>query len=688
MLPRPSFVDLPPTAVSHFKLCFYGTVLHVIQQVAQTYETWEAMFEEFPFLAGYNNEIVARGLKGLAPDAAASSWQTALLEWEEQVTCHLPLRALRQAAGLDYPAMTLLLCVGLVDEDVRFGLLFEAMQGTLGQHRPTTGLLQAWWKEAADVRGYLRQLQVMGLVQVANPDAPRVEWALQLPAMLWDILRGEEPKYLAAWISYRSPTELIPQDELVLPRALRQQIAKIPALLDCGDVQALIVRGPRHNGRHTVLGAVARSLGWGMLEIKDLAKPDDERWALIGPLAAALRAMPAIELDLTPGETTTLPMLNGYDGPLGVILGKHGGVQGPDAERALTLVIDTPSAEARYVYWQHSPGFSLPGAQADELRAISERFRLTSGAIQRTAHLARAYAALASRPEVVLADVQQASSTLNRQALESLAVRENTVGTWQHLAVGVETMRELANLESRCRHRETLHSTVGSALGATLNPGVRALFNGPSGTGKTLAARLLASTLQMDLYRVDLSSVVNKYIGETEKSLNQLFTRAEEQDVILLIDEGDALLTRRTDVHNSNDRYANLETNFLLQRLESFEGIVIVTTNAGDRIDSAFQRRMDAVIEFRLPEAQERWTIWQLHLPDDHSVERQTLMEIAGRCAMTGGQIRNAVLHASLLSLDDGRIINSAHVLAAVQREYRKAGEICPLRSLPAAVRG
>src|SRR5205085_9337809 len=130
-----------------------------------------------------------------------------------------------------------------------------------------------------------------------------------------------------------------------------------------------------------------------------------------------------------------------------------------------------------------------------------------------------------------------------------------------------------------------------------------------SGTGKTLAARLLAAALRMDLYRLDLSAVVNKYIGETEKNLNQVFARAEELDVLLLLDEGDALLTRRTDVQTSTDRYANLETNYLLQRLESFEGILIVTTNAINRIDDAFKRRMDVVVDFRPPDVAERWTI-------------------------------------------------------------------------------
>jgi SpoVK/Ycf46/Vps4 family AAA+-type ATPase len=184
----------------------------------------------------------------------------------------------------------------------------------------------------------------------------------------------------------------------------------------------------------------------------------------------------------------------------------------------------------------------------------------------------------------------------------------------------------------------------------------------------------------MDLYRVDLSAVVNKYIGETEKNLNQLFTLAEELDVMLLLDEGDALLTQRTGVQSSNDRFANLETNFLLTRLETYEGILLVTTNAAERIDSAFRRRMDVVIDFRPPEAAERSAIWQSHLPAEHRADAGLLRDIAARCTLNGGQIRNAVLHAALLAVADGGIITSAHLEAAVHREYRKTGGVCPLR--------
>jgi SpoVK/Ycf46/Vps4 family AAA+-type ATPase len=173
--------------------------------------------------------------------------------------------------------------------------------------------------------------------------------------------------------------------------------------------------------------------------------------------------------------------------------------------------------------------------------------------------------------------------------------------------------------------------------------------------------------------------VINKYIGETEKNLERVLSAAEELDVILLIDEGDALLTNRTNVANANDRYANLETNYLLQRLESFEGIVLITTNASDRIDPAFQRRMDVVIEFRNPDTNERLEIWNLHLPEHHSVPKSWLETIAIRCALSGGQIRNAALHASLLALEQNSVLDQQQLEAAVRLEYRKAGQVCPL---------
>jgi hypothetical protein len=669
------FDDLQPTPREHFKMFFYGAVLSLIHHVTQIFGSSEAAFEQFPFLVGYNNELADGGLAGVNSGDALSWWVESLQTWEKEATQHLPLRAVREAAGLDHSAMILLTTIGLIEEDLRFGLVFEAMQGSPGQHRVTPSLLNAWWRQEngwPEARANVRRLRELGLVRVVNPDFPRLEWALDVPSPLWDAFRGEQNDSPAPWLRYRSPAELQTLDEIILPDDLHEQVRVIPGLLVSGETQTLVVRGAYRNGRRTLLGAIARALDLGLLEIAGLTGAGDERWRLAGPLATAMNAFPVIVFDLAPQETVELSRLKACSGASGIVLGKQGGVSGDGVERALTITVEMPDPKLRRRHWQRA----CSEDRFDDLDGISERFRLTSGNISRAARLAQSYAALANHAAITLGDAQQATRALNRQVLDALAARLPASGDWSQLAVGVDTRRELENLMSRCRHREHLQAQVG----ARSNSGVRALFSGPSGTGKTLAASLLAATLQMDIYRLDLSAVVNKYIGETEKNLNQIFSRAEELDVILLLDEGDALLTQRTSVQTSNDRYANLETNFLLQRLESFEGILIVTTNAGDRIDGAFQRRMDVVISFSAPSPQERWAIWQLHLPDTHAVEFSLLEEVAGRCVLTGGQIKNAALHASLLALEDGGIVTSGMIEAAIQREYRKAGGVCPLR--------
>ena len=673
--PNP-FSDLRPTPANHFKLCFYRAVLNAIQQVGRSLGSLDAAFSQFPFLAGYNNELAERGLAGKSVGDACAWWTGALAEWEVAVQHHLPLRALCEAAGLDQTTLALLMTIGLVEEDARFGFMFEYLQGITNQPRPTQGLLHSWFGPEEVVRSSIRRMQEIGLVQVTNADVPRSGRALQVPTPLWDAIRGERPARFGSWARYRSAAELPQLNELTLPPEVARQAAALPPLFASGEVKTLVVRGPQHNGRRTLQAAIAAMLGRSMFEVNGPAKPDDERWKLIGPLATLLNAMPVIVLEPAPGETAILPEFDGFDGPIGLVLDKRGGVSGPPVERAFTMGLKMPDVDTRRLHWQQS----LEISDRTQLDTITERFRLTSGNIRRTARLALSYAAVEGRPQVNASDVQQASRALSRQTLETLARRVNTSGDWDQLAVTTQTLSELYNLESRCRHRERLHDWNSTPLNADRNPGVRALFSGPSGTGKTLAAQLLAAELQMDLYRLDLSAVVNKYIGETEKNLDQVFARAEELDVVLLLDEGDALLTQRTNVQTSNDRYANLETNYLLQRLESFEGILIVTTNAVDRIDNAFQRRMDVVVDFRPPDAAERWNIWQMHLPAGHEIDAALLNDVAGRCVMTGGQIRNAALHASVLALEEAGVMTSLHLEAAVHREYRKLGAVCPLR--------
>jgi hypothetical protein len=679
-LKKNPFAEYPRTAEQHFRICYLAAVSHLIRQVVQSLGTYESTFEQYPFLAGYNDELAEFEPNDLADENFLKWWDETINEWESETKTHLPLRAMREACGLDQSAILLLLTIGLIEEDSRFGLLFEAMHGIASQHRPTLGLMNAWWRDVfgySSVRAKLRMMHDCRLVQYANVDAPRPEWALQVSGILWDALRGEVQENFADWLIYHSPEKLLTTEQLILPEDLQEKLFALPKVLRSSDVNAVIVRGPERNGRKTLLGALAHALGLGVLEVKGLEQKNDDRWQLIGTLATALHAMPIFVFDVAPGETIETPSLKSCVNPIGIALGKQGGIAGQLVENVITLTLKMPDEEARREHWKQS----FKHHQTNQLDLIAERFHITGGNIRRAAKLAVSYSALDDKEEITLSDVQQASRALNRQTLDTLAVRIETEGSdWNQLSVSAETMRELYLLESRCRYRERLRDEIGTSFGKHLNSGVRALLCGGSGTGKTLAARLLAASLQMDLYRLDLSTVVNKYIGETEKNLNRIFSRVEELDVILLLDEGDALLTSRTQVSNSNDRYANLETNYLLQRLESFEGILLVTTNAGDRIDGAFQRRMDVVIDFILPSVYERRAIWRLHLPTHHSLSDSLLDEVARRCELTGGQIRNAVLHASAVALDQKTKITASHLEAALLREYRKLGAVCPVR--------
>ncbi len=313
-----SSVDLSQIALAHFRRYFYGAILAIITQAASSLETYEAVFEHFPFLQSYFTEIVSQKGEDVSLSDLAGWWQYELQTWEETLPDHLPLRALQQQLDLEYADILLFMSIGFIEEDARFASLFASMQLHGEQHRPTLAILSAWWSDlfiSGNVRYHLRNLQELGLIQVHNPDAPRTEWTFQIPAILWDAVRGTTYQSLLPGVSFHTPAQLSDLDVLILPETIQQMLPTLPQLLLTGEVQALIVRGPRHNGRRTLLASLAKTLGRGVLEINGITKTDDERWRLIGPLAVALNALPIAIFELSSGETCALPHLNGYSGP-------------------------------------------------------------------------------------------------------------------------------------------------------------------------------------------------------------------------------------------------------------------------------------------------------------------------------------------------------------------------------------
>jgi SpoVK/Ycf46/Vps4 family AAA+-type ATPase len=234
--------------------------------------------------------------------------------------------------------------------------------------------------------------------------------------------------------------------------------------------------------------------------------------------------------------------------------------------------------------------------------------------------------------------------------------------------------RELAMLHeivAHVRNRITVHESWGFAAAGGRGLGVTALFTGPSGTGKTMAAELLAGDLDLDLYRIDLSRVVSKYIGETEKNLRRVFDAAENGGVILLFDEADALFGKRTEVKDSHDRYANIEVGYLLQRMEAYSGLAILTTNAKDSLDTAFLRRLRFVVRFPFPDAGQREEIWGRIYPAAVPTDDLDLEQLA-RLTVSGGSIRGIALNAAFLAADEGEPVRMAHLGRAARTEYAK----------------
>lgn len=674
----PAFDAVPVTPANHFVLHFHAAVYGVIAFVRSLREAAgddpDSVLQEYPFLEQYLAESLRFMPEVLTWEGGTAWWMREIEAWEAASEAPLPLRVLSRTLGLSMRQRLAFLTVGLLEEDSRLGTLFVDVQAPLSSRRPTleiVGRIVRHTDPSTEPWRVTRPLLEHRLLDVVDRTRPRAEWALRVPPLLWEAARGDVPDRIDDRVTITRRNDLHSLDDLVLPDVFSTRVRQAPALIASGRARTLVVRGTPGSDRLAVLHAVAGGLEHGVAVVR----LHDERTlpSSLGPLCTMARLLPVLELDLAPGETRPMPSLPGYDGPIGVCLGPVGGLDALDD--AVTLTMPPLGVSERRCLWKRVLGETA----SDDLDTIVRAFRLPGRYLRQAGETAVRLAALDGREAVTTRDVREACRTLNRQHLDTHAEALTPTGSWDQLVVGPATGRKLEELEQRCQHREPLLDHLGAAFRRNATPGVRALFTGPSGTGKTLAAKILAAEIGMDLYRVDLAAVLNKYVGETEKNLHRVLSTAEELDVILLLDEGDALLGRRTDVKSANDRYANIETNYLLQRLEHYRGIVVVTTNLGESIDRAFQRRMDVTVEFRPPRADERFHIWRLHLPDDHVVTGRMLDRMASRCALTGGQIRNAALHATLLAVDAGTPVGDGHVEAAVRSEYRKAGATCPL---------
>jgi hypothetical protein len=376
--------------------------------------------------------------------------------------------------------------------------------------------------------------------------------------------------------------------------------------------------------------------------------------------------------NLAPGERRQLPPIPGYDGPTLTLCGPDGTVEAAGGA-ALSWSLSVPPREERQALWQAALG------NAELADDLARHHRHGIGRIAHLGRLAQHRSQLNGEPQPSAADVTAAAWMGEGGGLDGLAQPLTAAIPDEALVLTPLLRNDLNLLLLRCRARDRLADGLGVSATARYYPGVRALFVGASGAGKTLAAGWLATKLGLPLYRVDLASITSKYIGETEKNLAQLLAQAEQAEVVLLFDEADSLFGKRTDVKDANDRFANSQTNYLLQRIESFDGITILTSNNRSRFDSAFSRRLDVIIDFPLPGPEERRALWQAHLGGRHELTQRQINQLAAVADLSGGYIRNTVLSAAVLAHETERPISYADIVQGLQAEYKKLGRQLPI---------
>jgi hypothetical protein len=441
----------------------------------------------------------------------------------------------------------------------------------------------------------------------------------------------------------------------------------------------LVVSGPDGSGRCHVADAVSRARGTPRLAVDAAGVPEGGfaetldracREALLG--RATLHVT---NVDVWDDDRRSA-VVERFDGAaVAVVLSGHDTWRPPrpPAGHAFAAIeLSVPSFADRRRLWAATLG---DDAGVADLDGLATKFRLTPGGIDDAVATARELAAVTPDGRLTEALLYRACRERPGQALDALGRKVEPTYGWDDIVLPDDRMTSLREIVARVTHRGRVYADWGFESRFSLGRGLVVLFTGPSGTGKTMAAEIVAADTGLDLYKVDVASVVSKYIGETEKNLGRVFDAAETTDAILLFDEADALFGKRTDVRDSHDRYANIEVDYLLQRIEEYEGTVILTTNLERNIDEAFRRRIHVGVDFPEPDREARAAIWERVFPAETPVDDLDV-EFLSTLEFTGGNVKNVAVTAAFLAADDDEPVTMRHAVRAATREFRKTGRL------------
>ncbi|SDP93558.1 ATP-binding protein [Lentzea jiangxiensis] len=581
-------------------------------------------------------------------------------------------RLLRLAAdfGLTPVDLEFLLVAMAPDVDPRFERLYGYLNDDVTRRRATVGLALQLCGVPLAGPGRFRftataPLVAGGLVEVHDPATPALSQALRVPDRVVAHLLGDDvPDPVVAGLARIAPRTGAPAAELPsrLGAGLRSGVTPVHLRDAGGDVGPTAVAALAAAGRGAVVLDVAA--------LADREHPDLAAVVREARLRGAGVVLGPLEF-LVPERTRVLRELVALAGDVPVVLHSR---QHWDprwtARPVLSVPVASPPLAERASWWTRAlggePAF-LPGLAG---------YRLGSEEIDRVVAVAGHLATVEGEP-IGLRHVRAGVRAQNGAGLDRLTRRIVPAVGWDDVVLPEQTRNQLAELVVRARHRERVLGEWRMRPGGGRGRGVVALFAGESGTGKTMSAEVVAAEIGMDLYVVDLSTVVDKYVGETEKNLERIFTEAAGVHGVLLFDEADAVFGKRSEVQSAHDRYANVESAYLLQRMESFDGIAVLTTNLRSNVDEAFTRRIDVIADFPVPDAEQRLALWDRCLgPALPRAGDLDLAFCAERFELAGGSIRACAVTAAYLAAAADRPVAMTDVMTAVHQEYRKLGRL------------
>ncbi|MEU8995250.1 ATP-binding protein [Streptomyces caniferus] len=587
--------------------------------------------------------------------------------------------ALAGRFGLSALDLSILLAALAPDVDRRFEPLYGYLNDDVGRRRATVALALELagtgpYAPAARARFHpAAPLRSGGLLVVEEEDRPLPGRALRVPERVVAHLLGDDgldPELCGGDVELLLPGEGDGERQDGDGRAF---FGRLAALVDERPI-AVHLRERRPGAAAGPVTDVLRGAGLPVLRYR----PEGDQAAGAGPVGALLREARLRRAALVVGPLPERPAglvraLAGRGVPV-VFFGSEPYDPGwaPDAG---LLALDAPDgAVAAAEVWRAEIGAVDEGFDLD---AAVAPYRLAAGQIRRAARAATALAAFDGTP-LTAAHVQRSARQQSAPLLDRHARRVRPAVGFDGLVLPPEPLALLHELVQRARHRDQVLGAWGLRTGGGRGRGVVGLFAGESGTGKTLSAEVVAGELGLDLYVVELSAVVDKYVGETEKNLERIFSEADRTDALLLFDEADAVFGKRSEVKSSHDRYANLESAYLLQRLEAFDGIAVLTTNLRANIDDAFTRRLDLVVDFPFPDAEQRTALWRSCLTATPCADDLGLEACAKEFELSGGAIRSAAVTAGYLAAGRGAPVSAEDIRAGARREYRKMGRLVP----------